>query len=295
MWNRIIEQRRKSLGDLEVGRVLPAPASGMVGPFIFFDHIGPVDLPAGLPRTADVRPHPHIGLSTLTYLFDGQIMHRDSLAFSQAIEPGAVNWMVAGNGITHSERFERARAQGDHLHGIQAWVALPNEDEETSPSFSHHPADSLPVAEERGVWMRLIAGQAFGMQSPVRTHSPLAYAHLRLAAGATVPLPAELSERAVYVVSGALAGGGQTIRAGQMGVLEPGTPQGVTALEDSLVMLVAGEPVGPRYIDWNFVSSSADRIAQARSDWRGGRIRLPDADNAEFIPLPETDAIPRKL
>jgi len=295
MWNQIIEQRRKSLGDLEVGRVLPAAASGMVGPFIFFDHIGPVDLPAGLPRSADVRPHPHIGLSTLTYLFDGQIMHRDSLASSQSIDPGAVNWMVAGRGITHSERFERARAQGDHLHGIQAWVALPDEEEETSPSFTHHAAGSLPVSEERGVWMRLIAGEAFGMQSPVRTHSPLAYAHLRLARGASVPVPAELRERALYVVSGALSGAGQTLLPGQMGVLEPRNAPAITATEDSLVMLVAGEPVGPRYIDWNFVSSSADRIAQAKSDWRAGRIRLPDADDAEFIPLPEIDATPRRL
>lgn len=289
MWTGIIEQRRKSLGALEVGRVLPAAGSGMVGPFIFFDHIGPVDLPAGLTRKADVRPHPHIGLSTITYLFDGQMMHRDSVGSTVPIDPGEVNWMVAGSGITHSERFERARAQGDHVHGIQAWVALPHEAEETTPSFSHHAAAQLPVIEDAGAWMRLIAGRAFGVESPVRTHSPLAYAHLRIAAGAAVPLPQDYPECAVYVVSGQIQGGGEILRPGQMGIMGSGPRGPLSAGADTLLMLLAGEPVGPRYIDWNFVASTPARIAQARADWAAGRMKLPDADAGEFIPLPPAD------
>lgn len=288
---QLIEQRRRSLGYLEVGRVLPAPGRHMVGPFIFLDHMGPVALPAGLPRSADVRPHPHIGLSTVTYLFSGEIMHRDSVGSQQAIRPGEVNWMVAGRGITHSERFEKARAQSDFLHGIQAWVALPLGEEETGPSFSHHGQDELPALQRDGVWMRLIAGTGYGLQSPVRTHSPLLYAHVRLEAGARLELAAGYAEQGVYLVSGALDCAGTPVSPGQLAVLEPGAP-GPAATAGSELMLLAGDPVGQRHIDWNFVSSSQQRLAQARADWRAGRFALPVGDDQEFIPLPETAASP---
>src|SRR5690348_5873812 len=177
MIDSVIEQRRRDLGGFEVGRVLPYAKRRMVGPFIFFDHMGPVDMPAGIPRSMDVRPHPHIGLSTVTYLFDGEIMHRDSVGSEQPIRPGEVNWMTAGRGITHSERFERARREGGRLHALQAWVALPERDEETDPAFAHHSPEDLPVFEEGGVWGRLLAGDAFGQKARVRTHSPMFYVH----------------------------------------------------------------------------------------------------------------------
>jgi redox-sensitive bicupin YhaK (pirin superfamily) len=290
---QVIEQRRRNLGDFEVGRVLPAAAQRMVGPFAFFDHMGPVDMPAGLSRSADVRPHPHIGLSTVTYLFDGEIVHRDSVGSTLPIHPGEVNWMVAGSGITHSERFEKARAQGDSLHGIQAWVALPVEHEEVAPAFAHFDSSALPEQEVQGVWMRLIAGEAYGHVSPVAIHSPLFYIHARLAAGATMPLPGEYGERAVYVVSGDVMADGTLYRSGQMLVFKPGPGAVVKAVTESTLMLLGGEPVGPRFVDWNFVSSSRERIEQAKADWRAGRMKLPDADHDEFIPLPDSDASPR--
>src|SRR5262249_15001667 len=176
----VIEPRRRSLGAFEVGRVLPYARRRMVGPFIFFDHLGPVDLPKGLVREADVRPHPHIGLSTVTYLFAGEITHRDSLGVEQAIRPGEMNWMIAGSGITHSERFERARREGGPIHAIQSWVALPNGEEEVAPAFAHHEGDDLPVHNDHGVWLRLLAGEAFGLRAAVKTHSPLLYVHVAL-------------------------------------------------------------------------------------------------------------------
>jgi redox-sensitive bicupin YhaK (pirin superfamily) len=282
-----IDQRRRNLGDLEVGRVLPAAGHKMVGPFIFFDHIGPVDLARGLSRTADVRPHPHIGLSTVTYLFDGEIMHRDSVGREEAIRPGEVNWMVAGRGITHSERFERARAVGDHLHGIQTWVALPDGQEEVEPEFAHYDCPLLPSLQEGGLWLRLIAGRAFGLVSPVKTHSELFYAHAQLAAGARLALPPQHVERAAYVVSGAVVAGGQQHPAGRLLAFRRGSAAEITAELPSVLMLLGGEPIGPRFIDWNFVASSPERIQQAKADWRAGRMKLPDLDNAEFIPLPE--------
>jgi redox-sensitive bicupin YhaK (pirin superfamily) len=287
MQDMLIEQRRRDLGGFEVGRVLPCPQRRMVGPFIFFDHMGPVDFPPGIPLSVDVRPHPHIGLSTVTYLFDGEIMHRDSVGSEQAIRPGEVNWMTAGRGITHSERFERARAAGGRTHGIQAWVALPREDEETEPAFFHHGKDDLPTFESEGLWSRLIAGAAFGARAPVTTHSPMFYAHCVLAAGARAELPAEYEERAAYVVSGAAEAGGQPLRAGQMLVFAPGKRVIIAATEPATVMLLGGEPVGERFIEWNFVSSSQERIEQAKADWRAGRMKLPDLDNGEFIPLPD--------
>ena len=288
----VIEQRRRNLGgSLEVGRVLPFAKRRMVGPFIFFDHIGPIDIPRGVDRSADVRPHPHIGLSTVTYLFAGEIMHRDSLAYAQAIRPQEVNWMTAGRGITHSERLERARAQGDRIHGIQAWVALPSEVEETEPSFSHHSGSDLPQWTEGGVIGHLIAGSAYGLTAGAQTHSPLFYAHLDLAPGASAEIPGGHSERAVYIASGALEVDGRRFDAGQMLVVD-GSASRLTASEQSTVMLLGGEPVGQRYIYWNFVSSSQERLAQAAADWKAGRMKLPDADNAEFIPLPDEPAPP---
>jgi redox-sensitive bicupin YhaK (pirin superfamily) len=288
----VIEQRRRNLGgSFEVGRVLPFAQRKMVGPFIFFDHIGPIDVPRGVDRSADVRPHPHIGLSTVTYLFAGEIMHRDSLAYEQAIRPQEVNWMTAGRGITHSERLERARAHGDSIHGIQAWVALPNEVEETDPSFSHHSGSDLPQWTEGGVMGHLIAGSAYGLTAGAQTHSPLFYAHLDLPPGASAEVPGGYSERAVYIASGAVEVDGRRFDAGQMLVVD-GSASRVTAAERSTIMLLGGEPVGERYIYWNFVSSSQERLGQAAADWKAGRMKLPDADHAEFIPLPDEPAPP---
>ena len=282
----VIDQRRKSLGALEIGRVLPHVSRRMVGPFVFFDHIGPVDMAPGFPRDADVRPHPHIGLSTVTYLFNGEMRHRDSLGYLQDIRPGELNWMTAGRGITHSERFETLRAHGGKLHGIQAWVALPNEAEETDPAFAHHGAEDLPTYESGGLWARLIAGEAFGAKAPVKVHSPLFYVHWALETGAKAQMPAEYSERAIYVADGALEVDGGVLETGHMMIFEPGKPILFTAQRPTTALLLGGEPVGERFIDWNFVSSSKERLEQAKSDWRAGKMKLPDADNQEFIPLP---------
>jgi redox-sensitive bicupin YhaK (pirin superfamily) len=290
----VIPQRRRSLGGFEVGRVLPFAKRRMVGPFVFFDHMGPMDIAPGTPRTIDVRPHPHIGLATVTYLFDGEIMHRDSVGSEQAILPGEVNWMVAGSGISHSERFERARAEGGHLHGIQAWVALPREDEETTPSFVHHGAADLPRFEASGLRGRLVAGSAYGLETAVRTFSPMFYLDCVLEAGAVAPLPDEHRERAAYVVSGRVDVDGETVEAGNMVLFAPGRSASLRALVPTRLMLLGGEPLGDRHIFWNFVSSSRERIAQAAEDWRQGRMKLPDLDNEEFIPLPEDSSPPTK-
>ena len=282
----LIHQRSRDLGSFEVGRVLPFSRRRMVGPYIFFDRMGPKALAPGLPREADVRPHPHIGLSTITYLFAGEIMHRDSVGSEQPVRPGEVNWMTAGRGITHSERFERARCKGGPLDGIQAWVALPEEREEMDPGFWHYPSAALPAFDGDGVAGRLIAGSLGGLTSPVRIDSPQFYVHWQLRDGARVPLPAEYRERAVYVAEGAVEIGGQRIDAGAMAVLVPGRPVTILAIGDAVLMALGGEPVGPRYIDWNFVSSSKERIEQARADWTAGRMKLPDLDNGEYIPLP---------
>lgn len=282
----VIDQRRRDIGGFEVGRVLPQAARRMVGPFIFFDHMGPKVFEAGFPRSVDVRPHPHIGLSTVTYLFEGQITHRDSVGVTQEIRPGEVNWMTAGRGITHSERFEDLRARGGTMHGIQAWVALPDALEETDPSFAHHDAADLPTYEGDGLWARLIAGKGFGAEAKVKTHSPMFYAHWALEAGAKAQLPAEYPERAAYVAAGEVEVDGHSYGAGKMLVFQPGEPVLFTALSPAIVMLLGGEPVGPRFIDWNFVASSKDRLEQAKADWRAGRMKLPDADDQEFIPLP---------
>jgi redox-sensitive bicupin YhaK (pirin superfamily) len=292
MIEMVIEQRRHDLGGgFEVGRVLPFAKRRMVGPFIFFDHIGPIDLPPGLDRRFDVRPHPHIGLSTVSYLFSGEIMHRDSLGYEQAIRPEEVNWMTAGRGITHSERFEHARLQGDRVHGIQTWVALPNEQEETAPSFSHHSGRDLPQWREAGVTGHLIAGSAYGLTAGAKTHSPLFYAHLDMAPGSTAEIPGDHKERAIYIATGAVEVDGQRHEAGRMLVLGATTSR-VRAEVASAVMVLGGEPVGERFMHWNFVSSSKERLAQAAADWKAGRMKLPDADDAEFIPLPDKPAPP---
>jgi redox-sensitive bicupin YhaK (pirin superfamily) len=246
-----------------------------------------VDLPRGLPRSADVRPHPHIGLATVTYLFDGEIMHRDSLGSEQPIVAGDVNWMIAGRGITHSERFEHARTNGDHMHGIQSWVALPADDEEMNPAFAHHDAKTLPEYKTDTLRARLVAGAAYGATSPVQTLSPLFYVHWELVAGATAEIEARYRERAAYVVTGTIEIDHQRFDAGKMIVLEPGEPVAAKAVTDATVALVGGEPIGPRYIEWNFVSSSRERIEQAKADWRAQRMKLPIHDDQEFIPLTE--------
>jgi redox-sensitive bicupin YhaK (pirin superfamily) len=282
----VIAQRRRNLGGFEVGRVLPFAARRMVGPFVFFDHMGPAVFPPGIPPDVDVRPHPHIGLSTITYLFAGEIMHRDSVGSEQPILPGEVNWMTAGRGITHSERFEKARREGGRMDGIQAWVALPDEHEEIDPSFAHHEQRDLPAFDDDGASGRLIAGEALGLKARVKTTSPLFYLHWQLRRGARASLPAEYPERAIYVASGAVRIDGHRLNYGEMAVLAPGRAVDFTAEEDATVMALGGEPVGTRFIEWNFVSSSRERIEQAKADWRAGRMKLPDLDNEEWIPLP---------
>lgn len=288
MIERIITKRAHDLGGgFEVGRVLPFHARRMVGPYIFFDHMGPKALAPGIPRELDVRPHPHIGLATVTYLFDGALTHRDSLGVHQEIRPGEVNWMIAGKGITHSERFEEARAHGALMHGIQAWVALPEATEEVDPAFSHHAGDDLPHWDEPGLGGRLIAGAMEGMRAGTPVHSPQFYAHWDMAPGTRRLLPAEYPERAVYVASGTVEVAGQSLAPGMMAVLDPGGDVPVVAESAATVMVLGGEPVGERFMFWNFVSSRKERIEQAAADWKAGRMKLPDGDDAEFTPLPE--------
>jgi len=281
-----IPARRRTIGLLEVGRILPFAQRRMVGPFIFLDHMGPLQLPPDVPRETDVRPHPHIGLSTVTYLFAGEITHRDSLGYEQVIKPGAVNWMTAGQGIAHSERFDGLRLSGGPLHGLQAWVALPARDEESSPDFTHYAETDLPTFREKGVEGRLIAGSAYGASNKVRTHSPLFYAHAEMQEGAELDLPGEHRERGAYVVRGSVEHDGRTYKAGTMLVFSFGDAT-IQALEPSTVMLLGGEPVGERHIWWNFVSSRKERIEQAKADWQSGRFKLPAHDDREFIPLPQ--------
>lgn len=291
MIDLVIEARRHDIGNFEVGRILPFHAHRMVGPFSFLDHMGPADFAPGFPKSADVRPHPHIGLSTLTYLFQGEITHRDSVGSLAVIKPGEVNWMTAGSGITHSERFETLRRQGGRMDGMQAWIALPHEFEETAPAFSHHTGEAdLPSYESGGLKARLIAGEAFGAKTNVPVLSPLFYVHWEMAAGTTAALPAEYSERAAYVASGRVEVDGRELTELQMAVFAPGDTIVFKALEASTVMLLGGEPVGPRFMEWNFVSSSKDRLEQAKADWKAGRMKLPDLDHDEFIPLPENPA-----
>ncbi len=290
MLELVIDSRQRDLGGgFVVGRLLPSTERRMVGPFVFFDHMGPVELAPG--QNVDVRPHPHIGLSTITYLFDGEILHRDSLGFVQAIRPGEVNWMTAGRGIVHSERMpSTVKANGGAEHGLQTWVALPVELEETDPGFFHHPAGELPMFEDDGVWARLIAGGAYGLTSPVKTHSPMFYLHAELQPGGRLALPAEHEERAAFVVSGSIRHEGDTHDAGHMLVFAPGDEPVIEADVASRVMLLGGAPLGPRIVWWNLVSSRQERIEQAKADWKAGRFPMPPDDHDEFIPLPEEPA-----
>jgi redox-sensitive bicupin YhaK (pirin superfamily) len=282
-----IPARQRDLGGFHVGRVLPSARRRMVGPFIFFDHLGPLELKAPVPRSADVRPHPHIGLSTVTYLFHGEMTHRDSLGIEQVIRPGEVNWMTSGRGISHSERFDGMRDRGGQLHGLQAWVALPAAHEEDEPSFEHYGRGELEDIEAPGMRVRLIAGSAFGASSSVRTHSPLFYAHLDLEAGTRVEMPGGYPERAAYVVAGSVEAAGRVVGARTMAVFSAGPAPVLSALESTTVMVLGGEPVGPRHVWWNFVSSHKERIDRAKRDWADGRFALPPGDSVERIPLPE--------
>jgi redox-sensitive bicupin YhaK (pirin superfamily) len=294
MLDIVIESRRASIAQgLEVKRILPFRLRRMVGPFIFMDHGGPVSIPATHAINLDVLPHPHIGLSTISYLFDGKVTHRDSLGVEQVIKPGEVNWMTAGRGIVHSERFEDpALLAGGEFEMIQTWVALPEKDEEAAPTFNNYTADQLPVFTDTGVWMRLIAGQAYGLTSRVKTNSPLFYLHVRLSAGARFGLPKEQSERGIYIVKGSIELNGITYTAGKLLVFTKGVDPVILSKENTALMLLGGEPLGDRYIWWNFVSSRQERIDQAKEDWKQGRFILPPSDNKEFVPLPEDKSRP---
>jgi redox-sensitive bicupin YhaK (pirin superfamily) len=282
----VIEGRPRDLGGLSVRRVLPAALRRTVGPFIFFDHMGPAVFAPG--TGIDVRPHPHVNLATITYLFEGAIDHRDSLGSFQTIRPGDVNWMTAGRGIVHSERTPQvARKTEARVHGLQLWVALPTSQEETAPAFVHYPGATLPEVDQRGTRVRVLAGTAYGLSSPVETLSPLFYLDATLPAGGELALPADHEERAVYVVEGALRCGDEAAEPGRMLVFKKGANVVLRTQRSCRLVLLGGAPLdGPRYIDWNFVSSSKERIEQAKRDWREGRFPKVPGDEVEFIPLP---------
>jgi redox-sensitive bicupin YhaK (pirin superfamily) len=294
MLDIVIEARKASLSTgLDVRRILPFRSRRMVGPFIFMDHAGPVGMQPAMASSMDVLPHPHIGLSTVSYLFGGQVTHRDSLGVEQIIRPGEVNWMTAGSGIAHSERFEEPGAlAGGQLEMIQTWVALPEKDEEAAPTFDNYKPEQLPVFTDKGVWMRLIAGDAFGLQNDVKTHSPLFYMHVLLEEGARFGLPKEHSERGIYIAKGSIEVNGNSYTAGQLLVFTKGVDPLIIAKEHATLMMLGGEPLGERYIWWNFVSSRRERIEQAKADWKEGRIILPPTDNTEFVPLPNDKSKP---
>jgi redox-sensitive bicupin YhaK (pirin superfamily) len=282
---QVIVPRARDLGGFEVRRALPSVGRKMVGPFIFFDQMGPSEFLLG--QGLDVRPHPHIGLSTVTYLFDGEIIHRDSLGTELAIRPGELNLMTAGRGISHSERTgAETRAKGSRLYGIQAWAALPRSHEEQDPAFVHHAAEALPVIRDDGVRARLIMGSAYGETSPVAFPWAALYAEIVLAPGAVAPLDADYEERAIYVVSGEIDIAGDVFGPGRLLIFKPGDRISVLALSNARLMVLGGDPMdGPRHIWWNFVSSSQERIEQAKEAWRAGRFDGVPGDE-EFIPLP---------
>ena len=288
MLDIVIDARNAALSTgLNVRRILPFRLRRMVGPFIFMDHAGPVDKQIEMNSSMDVLPHPHIGLSTVSYLFGGQVTHRDSLGIQQIIKPGEVNWMTAGSGIAHSERFEEPGAlAGGELEMIQTWVALPENNEEDAPSFTNYKPDELPIFTDTGIWMRLIAGNAYGLRNDVKIHSPLFYLHVVLDAGAKLGLPGEHVERGIYIAKGSIEVNGIIYITGQMLVFSQGAEPVIHAKQKTTLMLLGGEHVGDRYIWWNFVSSRKERIEQAKADWKEGRIQLPPTDNHEFIPLP---------
>lgn len=281
-----IAPRKKDLGEFSVRRVLPAATQRMVGPFVFFDHMGPATFPPG--KGIDVRPHPHIGIATITYLFEGEILHRDSLGVVQSIHPGAINLMTAGRGIVHSERPGSDINRESRLHGIQSWMALPAAQQEIDPDFSHHPADSLPEWQEGGVTLRLIMGGLSGQRSPVPTCSRTLYADLNFAPGAAMSLPMGEKEQALYVAEGDLEVAGEAVPAGEMAVLDGDDPLHLHSPGGARVMLVGGDPLGERHMFWNFVSDDPQRIEQAKEDWR--QQRFPEVpDDPERIPLPGED------
>lgn len=283
---QLIVPRTSDLGGFQVRRALPSAQRRMVGPFIFLDEMGPVEFRSG--QGLDVRPHPHIGLATVTYLFAGEIMHRDSLGSVAAIRPGEVNWMTAGRGIAHSERTAPDhRRAGEPLHGLQCWVALPAELEESAPAFIHHDAAELPVEAGEGKTVRLIAGALYGKTSPLATLTPTIFADVTLAAGASLPLDADAEERAIYVVSGEIDILGDRFSAGRLLVFRPGDRITVAAVTPTRLAILGGAAMdGPRHIWWNFVSSRRDRIEAAKADWKSGRFD-PAPGDAEFTPLPE--------
>ncbi len=282
---QVIVPRARDLGGFEVRRALPSVGKKMVGPFIFFDQMGPSEFLLG--TGLDVRPHPHIGLSTVTYLFDGEIMHRDSLGTELAIRPGELNLMTAGCGIVHSERTgAELRGTGSRLFGIQAWAALPKSHEEAQPAFIHHGSEDLPVIRDGGLRTRLIMGSAYGETSPVAFPWAALYAETVMAPGSVLPLDADYEERAIYIVSGEVDIAGDVFGPGRLLIFRPGDRISILALSHARIMIVGGDPMdGPRHIWWNFVSSSKERIDQAKEDWRQGRFDAVPGD-AEFIPLP---------
>jgi redox-sensitive bicupin YhaK (pirin superfamily) len=285
---QVIVPRSVDLGGFQVHRALPSGQSRMVGPFIFFDHFGPAVFRTG--EGVDVRPHPHIGLATVTYLFDGEIVHRDSLGTAMPIRPGAVNWMTAGRGIVHSERTAaQRRGGGEPIHGLQLWVALPAKDEETAPAFAHTAAADIPELRENGMTLRVVAGNAHGLRSPVATSWDTLFLDARLKAGTTLPLGAEHEERAVYVLAGEIEIGGDRHSPERLLVLRPGDRVTVRAIGDAHIVVVGGAAMdGPRHIWWNFVSSRKERIEAAKADWKAGRFAIVPGDATEFIPLPES-------
>lgn len=282
-----IAAHERDLGGFTVRRVLPAPLRRHVGPFVFFDHMGPATFEIG--KGIDVRPHPHIALATVTFLFDGEILHRDSLGSAQLIRPGDVNWMLAGSGIAHSERTSpEERKRGARVHGIQSWVGLPLAHEDDAPFFMHHPASTIPRIMRDGVRIDVIAGTAFGARSPVRVASPTLYVHADLDAGATLALDTEHAERGAYVVSGELACAGHALREGTLAVFREGEPVTLTATTAARVMIIGGAKLdGERHVWWNFVASTEARIERAKSDWKNGRFAKVVGDEEELIPLPE--------
>jgi redox-sensitive bicupin YhaK (pirin superfamily) len=283
----LLVPRSVDLGDFAVRRALPHTKRRTVGPFVFFDHFGPAEFKAG--RGLDVRPHPHIGLSTLTYLYDGEIVHRDTLGMNAAIRPGEVNWMTAGRGIVHSERTApERRTDGEPLHGLQLWVAMMAKDEENDPGFAHHGGDELPVVNGDGKVARIVAGTMFGASSPLATHIDAVFADISLETGASVPLEADYEERAVYVSSGEIDISGDRFVTGQMLIFRPGDRITVKAAVPSRIAIVGGAPLdGPRHVWWNFVSSRRERIEQAKEEWKKGWFGKVPGDEIEFIPLPD--------
>jgi redox-sensitive bicupin YhaK (pirin superfamily) len=283
----IVEPTTKDLGGFSVRRAIPSAQRRLVGPFVFLDHMGPAEFRAG--DGLSVRPHPHIGLATVTYLIEGSILHRDTLGSAQNIRPGDVNWMVAGRGIAHSERSDATALQhARRMQGIQSWVALPRAAEESAPGFFHHPAATLPHLTDKGVSITVIAGHAYGATSPVQVFSPTLYADAVLDAGATIELPKDHAERAIYTLQGELEIAGDIFPPHRLLIFKPGDAITIRALTQARLLLVGGDPLdGPRHLWWNFVSSDPARIEQAKTDWREGRFGLIPGDAEEFIPLPK--------